>query len=191
MEKNAVFGELLYVGLAFEKGRYKSKGIWNLSYYKSLKSHIELLREIAKCMQKEFNMENDNYFLRKVYYQIQRDAILNKVYPFKISIDGINKRNCFITACNSDSGYVKLIKLIIELLESVLFELGKGLKKDKEKICRLIFALHNLPRVYLGKEMCTLCLFGQGGIDLDTALEYSKMSMDEEMKVCYKHYFFN
>lgn len=65
MEKNAVFGELLYVGLAFEKGRYKSKGIWNLSYYKSLKSHIELLREIAKCMQKEFNMENDNYFLRK------------------------------------------------------------------------------------------------------------------------------
>ena len=38
-------------------------------------------------------MENDNYFLRKVYYQIQRDAILNKVYPFKISIDEINKRN--------------------------------------------------------------------------------------------------
>ena len=56
MEKNAVFGELLYIGLVFEKGRCKRSGIWNSSYIKSLKIHIGLLIEIAKCMQKELSI---------------------------------------------------------------------------------------------------------------------------------------
>ena len=129
MEKNAVFGELLYIGLVFEKGRCKRSGIWNRSYIKSLKIHIGLLIEIAKCMQ------------------------------------------------------------IIRLLGDILSELDKGFRRDKEKICKLIFALHNLPRVYLSMEEPTLCLIGQRGINLDDALNYSKMSMDDEMIVCYKNYF--
>ena len=75
------------------------------------------------------------------------------------------------------------------MLGDILSELDKGFRRDKEKICKLIFALHNLPRVYLSMEEPTLCLIGQRGIDLDDALNYSKMSMDDEMIVYYKNYF--
>lgn len=181
MEKNAVFGELLYVGLVFEKGRCRSSGIWKRSYSKSLKKHIGLLREIAKCMQKEFDIENDNYLLRKVYNEIQCDDILKKFYPFNVAIDEVSKKNYLITVCNNNNKHMKIIELMIKLFENILFELDKGFKKDKDKISRLVFALHNLPRVYLSKEECTLCMLGQDGINLDMALEYSKMSMNEEV----------
>ena len=150
IEKNAVFGELLYVGLVFEKGRYRSNGIWKYAYSKSFKKNISLLREIAQCMQKEFKKEEDNIFIRKIYNEI------------------------------------KIIIFINKLLEDVLFELDRGLKKDKEKIGRLLFSLHNLPRVYLDKEAYTLCSLGQEGITVDNALEYSKMSMSKEMLSNYK-----
>lgn len=142
MEKNAVFGELLYIGLVFEKG--------------------------------------DN--------KIQCDNVLKRAYSFNASID-LNKRNYLITVCNSNNEHVKIIELMIKLLENILFELDKGFRKDKEKIHRLVFASHNLPRVYLSKGEYTLCLLGQEGINVETALEYSKMSMSEEMIADYKSYF--
>lgn len=188
MEKNAVFGELLYIGLVFEKGRCRSSGIWKRSYSKSLKNHIGLLREIVKCMQSEFDIEKDNYFLINICSKIQCDNVLKRVYPFNASID-LNKRNYLITVCNSNNEHVKIIELMIKLLENMLFELDKGFRKDKEKIHRLVFASHNLPRVYLSKGEYTLCMLGQEGINVETALEYSKMSMSEGMIAYYKSYF--
>lgn len=189
MEKNAVFGELLYIGLVFEKGRCKRSGIWNSSYIKSLKIHIGLLIEIAKCMQKELSIEKDNYLLKTIYYEIKSDSILKNTYHFYGVIDGLDETNYLITVCKSKNEYKKIAEFIIRLLGDILSELDKGFRRDKEKICKLIFALHNLPRVYLSMEEPTLCLIGQRGIDLDDALNYSKMSMDDEMIVCYKNYF--
>ena len=96
MEKNAVFGELLYIGLVFEKGRCKRSGIWNSSYIKSLKIHIGLLIEIAKCMQKELSIEKDNYLLKTIYYEIKSDSILKNTYHFYVVIDGLDETNYLI-----------------------------------------------------------------------------------------------
>ena len=188
MEKNAVFGELLYVGLVFEKGRYRSSGIWKYTYSKSFKKNISLLREIAKCMQKEFEKEEDNIFMRKIYSEIKCDNILKDAYPFNIDINNVNMKTCIITDCNNENKYIKIIILIIKLLEDILFELDKGIKKDKEKIGRLLFSLHNLPRVYLKKEANTLCSLRQESITVDNALEYSRMSMNKEMLSNYKSF---
>jgi hypothetical protein len=186
IEKNAVFGELLYVGLVFEKGRYRSNGIWKYAYSKSFKKNISLLREIAQCMQKEFKKEEDNIFIRKIYNEIKCDNILTVAYPFNKVINDTNMENFIITDCNNENKHIKIIIFINKLLEDVLFELDRGLKKDKEKIGRLLFSLHNLPRVYLDKEAYTLCSLGQEGITVDNALEYSKMSMSKEMLSNYK-----
>ena len=83
---------------------------------------------------------------------------------------------------------IKIIIFINKLLEDVLFELDRGLKKDKEKIGRLLFSLHNLPRVYLDKEAYTLCSLGQEGITVDNALEYSKMILEKVLKKDIKEY---
>ena len=189
MEKNSVFGELLYVGLVFEKGRCKSNGIWKHSYIKNLKKHIELLKRIAKCMQGQFSLEEDNLLLMEVCHEIQYDRELKKYYPFSIVFDGTNINKALITDCKDENKHIEIIDLIIKLLEDVSYELDKGLRKDKEKISRMIFSLHNLPRVYLSKEENTLCSLGQAGITSDEALEYSKLSMDESMLSSYKHFF--
>lgn len=189
IEKNAVFGELLYMGLVYEKGRCKSGGVWRNTYSKSLKKHISILNEIAMCMQKEFEKDKDNIFLRKIYNEIQCDNILRDIYPFNKNIGELNMNNFVITDCSNENSHIKINNLIIKLLEDVLFEIDKGLKKDKEKICRLLFSLHNLPRVYLNKKSYTLYSLGQAGIGMDDALKYSRMSMNEEMLYIYKGFF--
>lgn len=186
IEKNAVLGELLYKGFVCEKGRCKSHGVWKRTYTKSLKKHINLLNEIAICMQKKFEKEEDNIFLRKIYNEIQCDDVLRKVYQSNKAVDELNMKKFVITDCNNENKHIKVITLILKLLEDVSFELDKGLKKDKEKISRLLFSLHNLPRVYLNEEVYTLYSLGRSGIEIDDALKYSKAWMNEEMLHVYK-----
>ena len=187
IEKNAVLGELLYRGLVWEKGRCKSSRLWKYTYSKSLKKHINLLHEIAMCMQKEFIKEEDNAFLRKIFEEIQCDNVIRRAYR-NMTADELNMKNFVITDCNDQNRHIKILALILKLLEDVSLELDKGFKKDKRKICDLLFALHNLPRVYLSKEANTL--FERGaGIGPDEALQYSRMSMDMEMLRKYKDFF--
>lgn len=47
------------------------------------------------------------------------------------------------------------------------------------------------PRVYLKKDIHTLCLPGQHGISSKEALAYSKLSMNDEMVANYKCFFDN
>jgi len=189
MEKHSVFGELLYIGLVYEKGRCRSDGIWKLTYTKSLKRHIELLKRIAQCMQNEFNIEEDNIFLEKVCCEIQCDAELNGYYPLNKSLGKSDLDSYIITNCSNENKYDLIIKFIIKLLEDILYELNKGLRKNKEKICRMIFSAHNLPRVYLSKKNDTLCLLHQDGITFSEALEFSKLSMNEDMLSEYSPFF--
>lgn len=75
MEKNSVLGELLYIGFVFEKGRCKHSRIWKRSYTKSLKRHIELLKQATECMQKPFQIKDDDDFLKKMCHEIQMDTV--------------------------------------------------------------------------------------------------------------------
>ena len=186
IEKNAVLGEILYIGFVFEKGRCKSDGIWKYSYIRSLKKHIILLEKVAKCMQTKFQIERDNLFLKKIYYEIEADIVLKSNYPFCKLIE---EEEILIKDCQDENQHLEINNLIIKMLEDILVELNKGMRKDKEKITRIIFSLHNLPRVYLKKGIDTLFMLNQNGISSEEALLYSKLSMDENMLSIYEHFF--
>ena len=111
IEKNAVFGELLYVGLVFEKGRYRSNGIWKYAYSKSFKKNISLLREIAQCMQKEFKKEEDNIFIRKIYNENKCDNILTVTYTINKVINDKNMKNFIIINFNNENKLSEFINL--------------------------------------------------------------------------------
>ncbi len=50
MTSQNVIGELLYIGIVAEKGRYY--GIrWKFGYKKTLRTHIIALSELQKCLQ--------------------------------------------------------------------------------------------------------------------------------------------
>ena len=187
IEKNAVLGELLYRGFVWEKGRCRSSGLWKYTYTKSLKKHINLLNEIAMCMQKEFAKEEDNAFLRKIFEEFQCDNVLRRAYR-NMTVDELKMKNFVITDCNDENRHTKILALILKLLEEVSLELDKGLKKDKRKICDLLFSLHNLPRVYLSRGVSTLFELRGAGIGENDALQYSKGWMNEEMLCIYEDY---
>lgn len=189
MEKYSVFGEILYIGFVLEKGRCKSSGIWGLSYTRNLKKHIKLLERVAECMQNRFDVEADNILLREVCHELQADKVLKKHYPFHKVLDKINHDENMITECQESNQHLEIILLIRKLLEDILTELDKGIKKDKKRIGRMIFALHNLPRVYLREKASTLFMLGQKGITTKDAFSYSKSWMDENMLSCYEQFF--
>ena len=189
MEKNSVLGELLYIGFVFEKGRCKPSGIWKRSYTRSLKWHMELLKQATECMQKTFQLKCDNDFLKKMCHEIQMDAVLKKHYPFRDVIHETGTCEAIITYCQDEKRHIEIINLMLRLLADILAELDRGFRKDKEKICNMLFALHNLPRVYLSKEADTLCLLGMHGITPEDAFAYSKLSMDEDMLSSYREFF--
>lgn len=188
MEKNSVFGELLYIGLVFEKGRFKSRGLWKIKYIKNMKKHLKLLLKLAECIKEEFRLEEDNNILKIICDKIKCDNELKKYYPFAFTFNELDLNDMMITSCKSENKHIEIINLIIKLLQDGLAELNMGLKKDKKKIGEIIFSLHNLPRVYLNKEGNTLCLLQQEGITVNEALEYSKLSMGEEMRLKYRQY---
>ena len=185
MEKNSVLGELLYIGLVCEKGRAKSSGIWGYSYKKSVKRHVEILKKITKCMQDEFNVENDNAFLRRVCLEINCDKTLRRCYPLKEMLSELVSGQNIITTWKEENKHVEIICLIDKMLEDILMELKKKVGKDKERISNLMHALHNLPRVYLNTEDVLRPPHEKFGIDSETAMKYCKLGMDENMLKTY------
>lgn len=188
MEKNSVFGEILYVGLVFEKTRCKSSGLWKRSYVRNLYKHIDLLKKVAYCLQEPFSIEKDNGVLKEVCLKIKNDIKLKNYYPIREGFSE-NMHKDIITDCDENLSNPIIIEFVIRMLEDLSAELKKGFHKDKEKICKLIFSLHNLPRVYLRKNNTTLCMLCQDGITTDLAITYSKLCMDEEMKRKYENFF--
>lgn len=188
VEKNSVFGELLYIGLVLEKGRFKSSGLWTIKYKKNIKKHIKILMKLAKCIKDEFEIEEDNNSLKKICIEINCDYELRKYYPFKFTIDELCLKDKIITSCKNENRHIEIIIIVIKLLEDFLSELNKGFKKNKKKIGEIIFSLHNLPRVYLNKEENTLCSLHQDGITVNEALEYSILSMGVEMRLKYSNF---
>lgn len=93
-----------------------------------------------------------------------------------------------ITECREENKCNEIVDFLNELLGDILLELGKGIRKDKQKIIKMIFSAHNLPRVYLSKNISTLCLMGRYGIGPEEALKYAKLSMDEGMMIKYNSF---
>lgn len=188
MEKNEVLGEILYVGLVFEKGRCKNSGIWKMSYVKSLKKHIRLLKVITECMKKPFREMEDNICLHKVCSEILNDTTLRKHYPFWNVENIMCSERSLITNCQNENIHMEIVCFLDRLLEDIILELNKGIRKNKEKINRIIFSAHNLPRVYLNEEATSLCLLKQEGISPQEAFAYSKLSMDDSMLLDYNFF---
>lgn len=77
----------------------------------------------------------------------------------------------------------KSYKHINKMINQMLLDLLEEIKKSyilKKKVYDLLCALHNLPRVYLGKGKETLCR-------LEEAIEYSFDNMSFDLKKKYQN----
>jgi len=191
LEKYSLFGELLYLGFVCEKGRCKSSGFWKLRYKRILHKHIVLLSKLIQCILVSEISDNDALILKKFIESIQTEKDIIKYYP--INEDTMKKLQdsnySIITSIDSDRCNNNINLLMNDITTEILELLDHKFFLNKKRIAMLIRAIHNLPRVYLGKGLHTLCNIEQPAIDYKAALEYSFNNMDEDTRQRYRKYY--
>lgn len=170
-----VIGELLYIGIVAEKGR--CYGIrWKFGYKKILRRHILALNELQKCLLLA-DEQLVNTVIEKFIALCNQNREIGKFYNF--SDKEIGELHIGIDC-------IVVNQLMNQLFLDLITEIKKTFIK-KRKVYDLLCALHNLPRVYLGKDNETLCGLMQEAISEQDAIEYSFDNMSLDMKKKYQN----
>lgn len=171
-----VIGELLYIGIVAEKGRCYERR-WKFGYKKTLYKHIAALNELQKCLLLT-DEGSANTVIEKFVAVCRENYEIGKFYNFSDKVIGgelhvgINYR------------------VINQLMDELFLDLITEMKRtciQKRKVYVLLCALHNLPRVYLGKDKETLCGLMQEAVSEQEAIEYAFDNMNADMKKKYEH----
>jgi len=189
MDKKSVFGELLYIGLVVEKGRCKSKGIWNLGYKRTLIRHLTMLYEISECIQDEEVSKKDSIVLRKFIKLWETEMNIRKFYPIKKDVLIKLKQkeyNLLEPSKNKNNNHLKVSRLMSAIIKDTIELLNKPIFVNKRKVSMFLKASHNLPRYYLDQNAQTLCRLSQPSIEYKDAIEYCFTYMDEKARQKYQ-----
>lgn len=170
-----VIGELLYIGIVAEKGR--CYGIrWKFGYKKILRRHILALNELQKCL-----FLTDKQLINTVIEQFivicNQEYEIGKFYNFS---------NIELEELHIGLNSMIVNQLMNQLFVDLISEINKTFIK-KRNVYDLLCALHNLPRVYLGKDNETLCGLMQEAISEQDAIEYAFDNMSLDMKKKYQN----
>ena len=170
-----VIGELLYIGIVAEKGRCYKK-IWRFGYKRILYKHVAALNKLQKCLlltdEKSVNAAIGNFIA-----VCKENFEIGKFYNF--SDQEIGELHIGINS-------IVVNRLMDQLFLDLMIEIKKTYIQNR-KVYDLLCALHNLPRVYLGKHKETLCGLKQEAISEQDAIEYAFDNMNTDMKKKYQH----
>ena len=177
MNKQEIIGELLYIGFVAEKGRCYNR-MWQPSYRKVIRKHIDIMNMLNDVL-----IDNADFdvVLREFIVICNSNREIGKFYNFEMDVNKLELDNNYID-------YPKVNMLMQELIKALDKEVNKVIINRKE-IYSLFCSLHNLPRVYLGKDKKTLCKLGQISISEEEALKYSYQNMNIKERQKYKEYF--
>lgn len=189
MEKYSVYGELLYLGFVYEKGRCVSRGLWRFGYRRKLYKHISMLKKIITCMLNANITQDDTLMIEQFAKFITKEREMGKYYPLTKQVQEcfLISKYSLISSVDDSKNYKQVNNLMLSLVNEVLKQL-ENVAVNKRKVAMLLRALHNLPRVYLERNAITLCNINQPGIECSDALNYSFGNMDEATKRKYKGY---
>lgn len=133
----------------------------------------------------------DALILKKFIESIRTEKDIIKHYPLNgETIRKLQDSNySIITSIDSDRCNNNINLLMNDITTEIIELLDHKFFLNKKRIAMLIRAIHNLPRVYLGKGLHTLCNIEQPAIDYKAALEYSFNNMDEDTRQRYRKYY--
>lgn len=183
MERLSVYGEILYLGYSFEKGRC-SIGRWKRKYRKEVYIHLIFLEKVLELMM-EKNAKADEILLMTFRNFLKKQENIGKHYP--LSLNGkkiLDKEKKLVYAENEDFSNELINFLMYEMTNDCLIEIKKTFV-NKKRIKMLFRALHNLPRAYLRENSKIFCDINIPQISQNEAIEYSFANMDMEAKKYY------
>ena len=167
---------ILGIGIVFEKGG-QSGSRWKFGEQNRLNAEISLwkgiIRHIEAGVKGEDNAEEFFEELRAVTAKYRLPNYLNVCNMKEELLDASPSTECK----NEDVDYINA--LLLRLLDDL--SLAVNDKGGKDLSYRLLDVMHNLPRVFYGKDI----LGGTGPISLKDAVYYARLSMTPEMKEKY------
>jgi hypothetical protein len=191
MDKNCLYSQILYLGFVSEKNRVFKK-LWNQKLKKILLIELKLWSEIIHLMKTNDFSEKDEVFINYFIEICNRYSELKKYY--NIVFDNINayKQKDYMNI--KSNIYSKKNEIIIGLMEDLIHELKVILNKRfsfkvKKQLYEILSSLHNLPRFFLEERTSNLqepMIYA--GISFKDALEYSFLSMGNELNEKYIFY---
>lgn len=172
MDKLAVCGEFIFLISNYEKCRFKT--FLTKKHRNSIYDSLKLMKSISYRMENSSISTDDIECLNKCLHHpyIKEILIANSIsFSFDTSMF------CY----SNSSGNTIINRAMSRLLDEMMFILKSESKHYKEKLRRMLRALHNLPKVYLNP--CYKTLFGMvDGLDFNTAIKYSMEWLSDQEK---------
>lgn len=183
MNKNNIYGELLYIGLVAEKGRV-FHGIWKLNYRKTLRMHVAILQRIVIRMSDSRYTNEDEQLLREFIELCEKRKDLGEYYT--TLIESFSKIESHIPHLTENVDHTQEDTVIINLINDLLLELTELLKPkliiNRKKVHLVIRVLHNLPRFFLKNPQTYIYGLKNVALKFHEAIEYSFGNMNQGMK---------
>ena len=170
MNVHDTIGELLFIGIVAEKGRCYSS-LKKFGYRKLIRKHIGILNKLQLCLRSS-DLDASSDIVKKFMDLCKNEPNIGRFYKFT--------REDYIFT-DVGTSYDKIDVLINGLFQDLIQELDKE-HIDNEMVHMLLCALHNLPRVYLGKDKETLCNIKQPSITEQEAIRYAATYMTSTMR---------
>ena len=177
MNKQEIVAELLYIGFVAEKGRCYNR-MWQINYRKTIRKHIKIMAKLNDVLN---DIADFDCVLNELFFACRHNKEIGKFYNFTVDINKIKLEDKYIN-------YPQVNGLMQDLINDLDKEVNKVFVNNK-KVYYLLCSLHNLPRVYFGRDNKTLCQLGQLSISEEEALEYSYSNMNAKERERYKKYF--
>lgn len=178
MNKYAVFGELLYLLVKYEKGNINLKFLWGRRYTNHIKQSVEIMKLMIILLSESNNFSTDEILNLVDYLNRNEDGIfiLNEQVLEKCKIENF----VLFSDVSLENKYASINKLMLDIVNEILLLIEKRGKKYKLKIAYLLLALHNLPKVYLNPNTKTLCNIDTQPISMEDALEYAYSYLEQK-----------
>lgn len=173
MDIYAVLGELLYIISNYEKGRIKSRGLWNIKYMNSLNESLSCMSIILKIIEKPNEDHSAKLFYIKEFCK-KNEFVIFPTGDLHL-LDHIAKTSHEEDLDDEDVNIVYIMKRIIDECIILLQTKSKGYKL---RLATLLKSFHNLPRVFLNRSPKKIYNINTKPITTRDALLYASSYID-------------
>ncbi len=163
-------------GIVFAKGSREGNR-WKFGEQKRLNAEMSLWKGMIRHIEAEVRGEDN----AQEFFEELKEVTFKFRMPYYLKI--YNMREQLMIAypsaeCNKeDIGFINAF--LLRLLDDL--SLAVNDKGGKDQAYRILNVMHNLPRVFYGKDL----LGGSGPVTVKDAVDFARLSMTPEMKEKY------
>ncbi len=172
MNRRSFWSKIIFLIINYEKGKDFSK----IRFKRQVKDILNSMLIVKSILQSFINDETitSNIVERCLKHKHLKRIINNTDFIEMTKLETLDNSSNF-----NESHHNMNISMLL-IVEDIISLLGEDtFKTNHHKVKKLLYSIHNLPRIYFDQEGC---LNLASRISINQAIEYGKMSLSEEEK---------